>query len=248
MALKLSGKVALVTGARQGLGKAIALGLAKAGADLMIADRVLEDGKLASVAKEIEALGRKASTSGGDISVEADVEAMVKKANTELGKVDILVNNAGVTAQDRFVDMPLRRWNLIVNVNLNGSAFCAHAVLPQMVERNSGVIINMSSILALQVQYSVPYGATKAAIERFTTGVARELRKTNISVCAMRPFFVKTEVVSEFLDGRSDMSDWEEPAMWGAYCAMISAADPAVTTGKIFNQALLKETFGDWKK
>ncbi|MBN1191562.1 MAG: SDR family oxidoreductase [Dehalococcoidales bacterium] len=245
--MALNGKVALVTGARQGLGRAIALGLANAGADIMVADRVLEDGKLANVAKEIQALGRRAVTSGGDISVEADVEAMVNKATSELGKVDILVNNAGVTAQDRFVDMPLRRWNLIINVNLNGSAFCAHAVLPQMIERNSGIIINMSSILALRVQYSVPYGATKAAIERFTTGMARELRKTNVSVTAMRPYFVKTEVVSDFLDGRSDMSDWEEPAMWGKYCSMIAAADPATTTGKIFDQALCKETFGEWK-
>jgi NAD(P)-dependent dehydrogenase (short-subunit alcohol dehydrogenase family) len=245
--MALNGKVALVTGARQGLGRAIALGLAKAGADLLIADRVIEDGKLANVAKEIEALGRRAVTSGGDISVEADVEAMVKKATSELGKVDILVNNAGVTAQDRFADMPLRRWNLIISVNLNGSAFCTHAVLPQMIERNSGIIINMSSILALRVQYSVAYGATKAAVERFTIGLARELRKTNVSVAAMRPFFVKTEVVSDFLDGRSDMSDWEEPEMWGKYCSMIAGADPATTSGKIFDQALCKETFGDWK-
>lgn len=245
--MALNGKVALVTGARQGLGRAIALGLAKAGADLLIADRVIEDGKLNNVAKEIEAIGRRAVTSGGDISIEADVEAMVKKATSEMGKVDILVNNAGVTAQDRFVDMPLRRWNLIINVNLNGSAFCAHAVLPQMIERNSGVIINMSSILALRVQYSVAYGATKSAIERFTTGLSRELRKTNVSVAAMRPYFVKTEVVSDFLDGRSDMSDWEEPEMWGKYCSLIAAADPAITTGKIFDQALCKETFGAWK-
>jgi len=245
--MALNGKVALVTGARQGLGKAIALGLARAGADLLIADRVLDDGKLAGVAKEIEGLGKRAVTSGGDISVEDDVVAMVKKATDELGKVDILVNNAGVTAQDRFVDMPLRRWNLIINVNLNGTAFCAHAVLPQMIERNSGVVINMSSILALRVQYSVPYGATKAAVERFTTGLSRELRKTNVSVTSMRPFFVKTEVVSDFLDGRSDMSDWEEPEMWGKYCAMIAEADPAVTTGKIFDQALCKETFGPWR-
>ncbi len=245
--MALNGKIALVTGARQGLGRAIALGLAKAGADILIADRVVEDGKLANVAKEIEALGRRAVTCGGDISVEADVEAMVKKANAELGKVDILVNNAGVTAPDRFADIPLRRWNLIVNVNLTGTAYCAHAVLPQMIERNSGVIINMSSILALRVQYSVAYGATKAAVERFTTGLSREMRKTNISVTSMRPFFVKTEVVTEFLDGRSDMSDWEEPEMWGKYCAEISAADPAVTTGKIFDQTLCKETFGPWK-
>jgi len=243
----LNGKVALVTGARQGLGRAIALGLAKAGADLLIADRVVDDGKLANVAKEIESLGRKAVTCGGDITIESDVLTMVKKANDELGKVDILVNNAGVTAQDRFVDMPLKRWNLIINVNLNGTAYCTHAVLPQMIERNSGVVINMSSILALRVQYSVPYGATKAAVERFTTGLAREMRRTNISITALRPYFVKTEVVSGFLEGRADMSDWEEPEMWGKYCADIAAADPSITTGKIFDQALCKETFGDWK-
>jgi NAD(P)-dependent dehydrogenase (short-subunit alcohol dehydrogenase family) len=245
--MALNGKVALVTGARQGLGRAIALGLARAGADLLIADRVIEDGKLVNVAKEIEALGKRAVTSGGDITVEADVDAMVKKANAELGKIDILVNNAGVTAPDRFVDMPLRRWNLIINVNLTGTAVCAHAVLPQMVERNNGVIINMSSILASRVQYSVAYGATKAAVERFTAGLSREMRKTNVSITAMRPFFVKTEVVTEFLDGRSDMSDWEEPEMWGKYCSLIAGADPALTTGKIFDQALCKETFGPWK-
>ena len=245
--MALNGKVALVTGARQGLGRAISLGLAKAGADVMIADRVIEDGKLENVAKEIRALGRKVSTSGGDITVEADVAAMVNKAISELGKIDILVNNAGVTAQDRFADIPLRRWNLIINVNLNGSAYCAQAVLKHMIEKNSGVIINMSSILAKQVQYSVAYGATKAAVERMTQGMARELRKTNISVCAMRPFFVKTEVVTEFLDGRSDTSDWEEPEMWGVYCSMIAAGDPSTTTGKIFDQAACKEQFGPWR-
>jgi NAD(P)-dependent dehydrogenase (short-subunit alcohol dehydrogenase family) len=245
--MALNGKVALVTGARQGLGRAIALGLAQAGADLVIADRVLEDGKLETVAKEIQALGRKTVTSGGDISLEADVLAMVKKGTDELGKIDILVNNAGVTAPDRFSEIPLRRWNLIINVNLTGTAYCAHAVLPQMIERNSGVIINMSSILAVRVQMSVAYGATKAAVERFTTGLAREMRKSNISITAMRPYFAKTEVVASFMDGRSDMSDWEEPEMWGKYCADIAAADPAVTTGKIFDQALCKETFGAWK-
>jgi NAD(P)-dependent dehydrogenase (short-subunit alcohol dehydrogenase family) len=245
--MALNGKVALVTGARQGLGRAIALGLATDGADILLADRVVEDGKLAAVAKEVEALGRRAVISGGDISVEADVEALVKKGITELGKIDILVNNAGVTAPDRFSDMPLRRWNLIINVNLTGTAYCAHAVLPHMIERNSGIIINMSSILALRVQMSVAYGATKAAVERFTTGLAREMRKSNISITAMRPFFAKTEVVAGFMDGRTDMTDWEEPEMWGVYCSKMAAADPTITTGKIFDQALCKETFGPWK-
>jgi NAD(P)-dependent dehydrogenase (short-subunit alcohol dehydrogenase family) len=242
--MSLKGKVALVTGARQGLGRAISLGLAQAGADVLIADRIVEDGKLAEVAKEIEALGSRAATSGGDITSEADVAAMVKKATTELGKVDILVNNAGVTTQERFAEMPLKRWNLILNVNLNGTIICAQGVLPQMIERNSGCIINMSSILAHRIQYSIPYGVSKAAVERFTMGLSRELRKTNLSITCMRPFFVKTEVVSGFMQERSDMTDWEEPEMWGKYCALIAAADPQLTTGKIFDQALSKETFG----
>jgi short-subunit dehydrogenase len=108
-----------------------------------------------------------------------------------------------------------------------------------MIERNSGVIINMSSILALRVQMSVAYGATKAAVERFTTGLAREMRKSNISITAMRPYFAKTEVVAGFMDGRTDMSDWEEPEMWGKY-RRNRRCRPGRTTGKIPDQAFAK--------
>jgi NAD(P)-dependent dehydrogenase (short-subunit alcohol dehydrogenase family) len=243
--MSLSGKVAIVTGGGTGLGKAIALELAAAGADVVVAARRQEP--LDQTASEIIAMGRKALAISTDIMDPDKVTAMVEQTTSTFGKVDILVNNSGVTAQDKFVDMPLKRWNLIFNVNVNGSAICTKAVLPQMMTHNSGIIINMSSILAVRVQYSVPYGASKAALERFTTGLARELRKTKISVCALRPYFVKTEVVTDFLDGKMDTSDWEEPEMWGKYCAMISTADPSATTGKIFDQALCKETFGAWK-
>lgn len=182
-----------------------------------------------------------------NIGVADNVKSLIDQINQKWGQLDVLVNNAGITSQDRFADINLDRWNLIVNVNLNGTAYCSHAVLPQMIQRNSGVIINMSSILATRVQYSVAYGATKAAIERFTTGLARELRRTNISVSCLKPYFSKTEVVTGFLDGRVDTSDWEEPEMWGKYCVQIADADPAITTGKIFDQALCKETFGLWK-
>ena len=127
----LTGRTALVTGASRGLGRRFAAALARAGADVIITSRQLAS--LEEPRKEIEALGRKVSTSGGDITIEADVDAMVKKATSELGKVDILVNNAGVTTQERFADMPIKRWNLIINVNLTGTAICAHAVLPQMI-------------------------------------------------------------------------------------------------------------------
>ena len=202
-------KLHWLPGARQGLGRAIALGLAKAGADLLIADRVLKMASWLTSLRKLKRWAKRAVTSGGDISVEADVEAMVKKATAELGKVDILVNNAGVTAPDRFVDMPLRRWNLIINVNLTGTAYCAHAVLPQMVERNSGVIINMSSILALRVQQSIAYGTTKAAVERFTTGlVSRNAPEQHLHYRHASLLRQDRSRHRNFMDGRTDMTDW----------------------------------------
>jgi 3-oxoacyl-[acyl-carrier protein] reductase len=160
-----------------------------------------------------------------NIGIPDQAKNLIDTITQKWGQLDVLVNNAGITSQDRFSEIPLERWNLIVNVNLNGSAYCAHAVLPQMIARNSGVIINMSSILATRVQYSVVYGATKIALERFTTGLARELRRTNIAVSCIKPFFAKTEVVTGFLDGKVDMTDWEEPEMWGKYCTKIADAD-----------------------
>jgi 3-oxoacyl-[acyl-carrier protein] reductase len=244
--MSLKGKTALVTGSSRGLGKAIALEFAAKGAKVAINYRASE-AEANEVVKEIKDMGGEVLLVQANIGEAAHVKRLVDTITEKWGQLDILVNNAGITSQDRFADIPLERWNLIVNVNLNGSAYCAHAVLPQMVARNSGVIINMSSILATRVQYSVVYGATKIALERLTTGLSRELRRTNISVSCLKPYFSKTEVVSGFLDGKVDTSDWEEPAMWGKYCTMIADADPAVTTGKIFDQTLCKQTFGPWQ-
>jgi len=244
--MSLKGKTVLVTGSSRGLGKAIALEFAGKGAKVAINYRASE-AEANEVVKEIKDRGGEVLLIQANIGDAVQVKSLIDKITEKWGQLDILVNNAGITSQDRFADIPLERWNLIVNVNLNGTAFCAHAVLPQMVKRNSGVIINMSSILATRVQYSVVYGSTKAAIERFTTGLARELRRTNVSVCCMKPYFSKTEVVTGFLDGKVDTSDWEEPEMWGKYCTAMADAEYSITTGKIFDQALCKETFGPWK-
>ncbi len=242
--MNLEGKVAIVTGARQGLGKSIALGLAEAGADLVIADRVLDDGKLEGVAGDIGKQGRRAATIGGDITVEADVDEIVKKANSEFGRIDVLINNAGVTAQDSFLQIPYRRWRLILSVNLDGTFLCTHAVLPQMVEAGSGTIINVSSILAKEIRMSIAYGVTKAGVERFTLGLAREMRHyPGVAVTCIRPYFVKTEVVVGFMEGK-DLSGWEEPEMWQKYTAMVAGADAQSITGKILDKAALEEMFG----
>ena len=244
MAKTLKGKVVLVTGARQGLGKSISLGMAEQGADLVICDRVTDDGKLAETAKEIEALGSKTLSLGGDITIEDDVNNIAKKAMEKFGKIDVLVNNAGVTSQDPFVNMTYKRWRLILSVNLDGTFLCSKIVLPYMLEKKSGTIINVSSILAHQIRMNIAYGVTKSAVERFTMGLAREMRREEgIAVTCIRPYFVKTEVVMGFMDGH-DTSDFEDPIIWQKYPAMLAAAKPADITGKIFDKAALEEKFG----
>jgi NAD(P)-dependent dehydrogenase (short-subunit alcohol dehydrogenase family) len=244
MAIPLEGKVALVTGARQGLGKSISLGMAEAGADLVICDRITDDGKLTETAGEIEALGRKTLSLGGDITIEEDVNNIVNQAIDKFGKIDILVNNAGVTAQDSFLNLPYRRWRLILSVNLDGTFLCSKVVLPKMLEKKSGVIINVSSILAHQIRMNIAYGVTKAGVERFTMGLAHEMRREpGISITCIRPYFVKTEVVMGFMEGR-DISDFEEPIIWQRYPAMLAAAKPEETTGKIWDKAALEQRFG----
>ena len=242
--MSLDGKVVLVTGARQGLGKSISLGMAEAGADLVICDRETEDGKLDETAKEIQSLGRQTLSMGGDITIEEDVNEIVNKSLEKFGKIDVLVNNAGVTAQDSFLNLPYRRWRLILSVNLDGTFVCSKAVLPHMIEKGSGMIINVSSILAKQIRMSIPYGVTKAAVERFTLGLAREMRKNEgIAITCIRPYFVKTEVVMQFMEGR-DTSDYEEPIIWQKYPAMLAGLPAQEATNKIWDKAALEERFG----
>ncbi|OGO43904.1 MAG: hypothetical protein A2Z05_04570 [Chloroflexi bacterium RBG_16_60_22] len=242
--MSLKGKSVIVTGARQGLGKSIALGMAGAGADLIICDRVTDDGKLDETAKEIEKLGRKTLSLGGDITVEDDVNNIVNKSLEKFGKIDVLVNNAGVTSTDSFLDLPYRRWRLILSVNLDGTFLCSKVVLPHMVEKKSGTIINVSSILAHQIRMNIAYGVTKAGVERFTLGLAREMRKDEgIAITCIRPYFVKTDVVMGFMKGR-DISDFEEPIIWQKYPAMLAGRPAPEITGKIWDKAALEEKFG----
>jgi 3-oxoacyl-[acyl-carrier protein] reductase len=242
--MSLEGKAVLVTGARQGLGKSISLGMAEQGADLIICDRVTDDGGLDETAKEIEGLGRKTLKMGGDITIEEDVNAIVDKALEKFGKIDVLVNNAGVTAQDSFLDLPYRRWRLILSVNLDGTYLCTKVVLPHMVEKKSGMVINVSSILAKEVRMSIPYGVTKAGVERFTLGLAREMRRDEgIAITCIRPYFVKTDVVMEYMKGR-DTSKYEEPIIWQKYPAMLAGLPAQEATNKIWDKAALEEKFG----
>lgn len=189
MELGLEGKVALVTGAGSpvGFGRGIALTLAKYGCDLVVNDIDLEG--LQKTAGEIEALGRKAMAIKADVTKVAEVKDMVKKALDKFGRIDILVNNAGrTTTPTPFVETPEKNWEIVFNLNIYGVFHCTKAVLPQMMERKSGKIVNITSGAGISgMPRCVHYGASKAAIIAFTKGLAKEVIGQGINVNAVAP-------------------------------------------------------------
>jgi citronellol/citronellal dehydrogenase len=247
--MTLDGKVAIVTGSSRGIGKAIAVELARAGATVVVAARTVEAGKSAlpgtifATLDEIKSFGGNAIALKCDVRREEDINEMVKQATAQLGRVDIMVNNAGITTPEPFKDLPVEKWDLVMAVNVRGTFLCTKAVLPQMMERKSGHIINMSSILAKQVKYSIPYGASKAAIERFTLGLAKEVRKYNIAVNALCPYFTFTEAVETFLPD-VNTEGWQRPELWGKYTVLIAQKDADSLTGRILDESSLKDIFG----
>lgn len=247
--MRLGGKVAIVTGASRGLGKAMALELARAGASVAVAARTVDPGQsslpgtIHETVDEIRRLGGRAVAVPCDVTQEGDVGHLVDQVTGQFRQIDILINNAGITTPESFLELSRRKWDLVMAVNLKGTFLCCKAVLPQMVERKSGNIINLSSVLARRIQYSVVYGTSKAAIERFTLGLAKEMRIYNISVNALCPDFTVTEAVTTFLPD-ADTAGWQRPEMWGKYAVLVASRDPQSLTGKILDEAALREIFG----
>jgi 3-oxoacyl-[acyl-carrier protein] reductase len=189
MELGLENKVALVTGAgsQVGFGKGIALTLAKYGCDIVVNDIDLDGVK--KTAAEVEAIGRKALAIKADVTKINEVKDMVKKALDKFGRIDILVNNAGrTTTPTPFVDTPEENWEKVINLNIYGVFHCTKAVLPQMLERKSGKIINIASGAGISgMPRCVHYGASKAAIIAFTKGLAKEVIPSGVYVNAVAP-------------------------------------------------------------
>ncbi len=189
--MHLQGKTALVTGAAQGIGKAIALALAKAGADVAISD--VNGEKAAEAAKEIEALGVRAFSITGNVADGAAATAMVDEAVAKLGKLDVLVNNAGITRDNLIIRMKEEEWDLVIDVNLKGSFNCAKAAIKHMSKARSGTIINIASIVgAMGNAGQANYVASKAGLIGLTKTIAREYASRNITANAVAPGFIDT--------------------------------------------------------
>lgn len=191
----LEGKVALITGGKRGLGKAMALGFADAGADVAICSRTLTDGELEGAANEIRQLGRRSLAIQADVTRKADVERMVEQVATELGAIDILVNNAGQYIETPTLELSEEDWDAVQATHLKGAFLCSQAAGKVMVKQKRGSIINIASIIGIRpIPCPGGYDAAKAGLMMFTTSLAIELAPHKIRVNAIAPGFMKTKM------------------------------------------------------
>lgn len=196
----LSDQIAFVTGASRGIGKAIALALGRAGAFVAIAARSETErpdapGTIHQTASELESLGARALALRCDITDVEQVEAAVKETINRFGQIDILVNNAGTLPPRRpFLELSAERWEETWRINFLGQVMVTQTVLPHMLERQQGLIVNISSPAARATAYSaLDYGVMKAALDRLTIGLAEELGPKGIRVISLHPQFTATE-------------------------------------------------------
>ncbi|PIU98680.1 hypothetical protein COS61_00070 [Candidatus Wolfebacteria bacterium CG03_land_8_20_14_0_80_40_12] len=194
----LKGKVAIVTGARRGMGRTHALALAKAGAKVAVADISLEECQ--RVVEEIAKQGGEAMAIKCDVSKKKEVDEMVKKIVKEFGKIDILVNNAGIAQFVPFLEMTEEEWDRTLDINLKGYFLCAQACVKEMVKQKSGVIVNIASVAMGQqgvgMSNIVHYCASKGGIAGMTEALAVELAPYNIRVNAISPGMIETPMIS----------------------------------------------------
>ncbi len=187
----VTGRVALVTGASQGIGRACALALAEGGALIALAARNEE--KLAAVAKEIESKGGQAATFRMDVSKEDEVKSAVKAVIERFGKIEILINNAGVTKDTLLMRMKREDWDAVLQTNLSGAFFTTQAVIGSMLKPRWGRIVNITSVFGQTGQAGqANYSASKAGLIGFTMAMAREVASRNITVNAVAPGYIAT--------------------------------------------------------
>ena len=237
----LDGKVALVTGAARGIGRAIAEELAREGADLALCD--LQEEWLADTAAAVRGLGRQAVALAVNVSDSQTVTATVGKVVEKFGKIDILVNNAGITKDGLLVRMSDEDWDAVLSVNLRGSFLFSRAVARPMMKQRSGCIVNIASIIGLIGNAGqCNYAASKAGVIALTKSSAKELASRNIRVNAVAPGFIEskmTEVLSEEVRNKMleaiPLKRFGTPADVAKAVRFLVGEESAYVTGQVIN-------------
>jgi 3-oxoacyl-[acyl-carrier protein] reductase len=245
MAGRLTGRVALVTGASRGFGRAIALAFAREGARLA-ANYLASEGQAKEVAAEAERLGAEVIALRGDVAREEDARALVAATLDRFGRLDILVNNAGIMVRGPLLEMPADGYRRMLDVNVTGTILCTRHALPAMIEKKHGRVINLSSQLAQRPVGGggfAAYAATKGAIESLTRVLAAEVGGHGITVNAISPGGIDTDMSRDVMTPEYRARRLAELPLrrFGsvedvAYCAVVLAADEAgYLTGQILH-------------
>jgi len=221
-------KIALVTGASRGIGRAIAIGMAKRGFDVAINDIERQKDALQEVAQEIEATGRRALIVYADVSSKVDVEAMVKKTADAFGRIDAIVNNAGILIASDVEHLKEEHWDSVLDVNAKGTFLVVQAVLPYMKQQKYGRIVNIASIGG---KHGAPeqahYSASKAAVMGFTRVLAQEVGTYGITANCICPGIILTDM------GRVNLDDVAVRQSWQEKTAMRRIGDPEDVVGPV---------------
>lgn len=223
----LNGKVALVTGAGRGLGEAVALGLAKAGADVAIVDLDIKAAQ--DVALKAQNLGRKAIAIQANVCVSDDVKEMVNSVINKFGTIDILVNNAGIQRRNPCIEMTEEDWDAVIDVNLKGAFLCCKEVGKIMVKNRKGKVINITSLLGTVAQPNRgPYAASKGALVQLTKVLALEWAPLGINVNALGPGYFLTDLNKKLMDDKEEFDKLTSKIPMGRWGTLEDIVGPAV--------------------
>jgi 3-oxoacyl-[acyl-carrier protein] reductase len=239
--LKLKGRVALITGAAQGIGKSIALLLAQNGANIVVSDINLE--RAEETAKEIESIGSKAMAVKVDVANLKEVEQMVGAVLEKFGKIDILVNNAGITRDKLILRMTEEDWDAVLNVNLKGTFNCTKVVVRHMAKQRSGKIVSIASVVGeMGNAGQANYSASKAGVIGLTKTIAREFAQRRINVNAIAPGYIETpmteilpEKVKEELKSLIPMERLGKPEDVAEAVLFLVSEESNYITGQVLN-------------